>query len=365
MEIVQFGLGNNLGGIETYLRTLWTHIDHERFHFSFINMKGADSIPCFYEEFKKGGCDFYKITPRRVSPKRNKKEMFELFEKHKFDVLHFNSNTLSYMLPVEAAVKNGCKVIVQGHNSETARIIPKTLHVINKKRLQNLDVERIAVSSMAGKWFFGNGDFSVYLNGIDTGKFKFTEENRNSIRREANCTDKLVIGHVGSFLPAKNHKFIIEIFEKTVSLNPNAVLWLIGDGDSSEIQGITKEKGLEDKVVFWGRRTDLEKLYAGMDVFLFPSIFEGFGLVIAEAICEGVPCLVSDCIPNEAKTFSENIFSYSLDKPAEDWAKKLLDAAKHQKNDRSVCHLEIAKAGFSIEEVAKRMERLYESLASM
>ena len=362
MEILQFGLNGNLGGIEIYLKTLWSHMDHTRFHFSFIVSK-SNVPPCFYEEFKAGGCDFYSITPRRVSVRQNRKEVFELFNTHRFDLLHFNSNTLSYILPIEAAVKNGCKVIVHGHNAETARTIPRLLHGVNKRRLRKLDVNRVAVSSAAGKWFFGNDAYSVFLNGIETEKFRFTEKNREESRQEANCTDRLVIGHVGTFMPSKNHAFIIEIFENVIKRNPNAVLWLIGDGNSDGIRRLVNEKGLSDKVVFWGRRTDLPRLYAGMDVFLFPSLFEGFGLVLLEAGCEGVPCLVSDCVPDEARNSANNIFSCSLNESADVWAKKLLKAAACQKKDRTACHSEIAKAGFSIEQEVSKMEKLYKSLA--
>lgn len=363
MEIVQFGLNSNLGGIEVYISTLWKYLDHDCFHFSFIDMTGENDHPYWYEKFKEGGCNFYKVTTRRASARRNRKEIFELFATHKFDVLHFNSNTLSYIFPIEAAVRNGCRVIVHGHNSETARTISRILHSINKKRLRKFDVERIAVSSAAGRWFYGNDDFTVCLNGIETQKFCFTEENRKDSRQEADCADKLVIGHVGSFLPAKNHTFVVDVFEQAVKLNPDAVLWLIGDGDSREIRGIVKEKGLEDKVIFWGRRTDLPRLYAGMDVFLFPSLFEGFGLVIAEAACAGVPCVVSDCIPDEARNIAGCVFSCSLNESAQAWARKLLETAKPQKRDRTACYLDIAKAGFSIEDEAKRMEELYCRLA--
>ncbi len=364
MEILQFGLNTNLGGIEIYLKTLWSHLDHSRYHFSFVYMADTDELPCFYEELKQGGCDFYRVTPRRVSVRRNRKEMSELFATHAFDILHFNSNTLSYIFPIAAAVKNGCGVIVHGHSSATARAIPRVLHTVHRAGLRHMDVVRIAVSSAAGKWFFGNDDFTVFLNGIETEKFRFREEDRNETRREANCTDRLVIGHVGTFIPAKNHKFMIEILERTVRFRPDAVLWLIGDGDSSEIRRLANEKGLSDRVVFWGKRTDLPRLYAGMDVFLFPSLFEGFGLVLLEARCEGLPCLVSDRVPGEAKTFADSIFPYSLDAPAEDWARELLKVAECRKEDRAACRFDIVKAGFSIEEEAKRMEALYERMKS-
>ena len=362
-DVLQFGLGANLGGVEIYIKTLWDYMDHNEYRFHFIDTTEEGKRPCFYEELQRKGCKFYKITPRRISIKRNQEDIDRLFRENHFDFMHFHTNTLSYSYPIESAIKNNCKVIVQSHNSETTGKLTKIMHILHRKKLQRKDVYRIAVSKDAGTWLFGNADFSVYLNGIETEKFRFHEENRAAIRKELNSENNLVIGHVGAFLRAKNHRFVIEIFEKALQLEPRAVLWLVGDGNSSEIKLLAEEKGLTDKVQFLGKRTDLPKLYAGMDAFLFPSLFEGFGLVIAEAVCEGLPCLISDCIPQEA-IISDSVQAYSLNASAESWAKKLLDSAQSFSKDRTVCSREVAEAGFSVQAEVARIEKLYETVLS-
>lgn len=364
IEILQFGLGANRGGIETYLKKIWDHIDHSRFHFNFINMTGEGSQPCFYEELKASGCAFYPVTPRSVSPRKNQEDLRRLFRERHFDILHFNVNTLSYMYPVEAALRADCKVLVHSRSNgliNNSRFT-KLLHEINKRRLGHMDVTRIAVSKMAGEWLFGRTPFRVYPNGIAAEQFAFDPENRKRVREETGCTGKRVIGHVGAFIPAKNHRFMVEAFEELSRHDPDAVLWLIGDGGGrAEIERLVREIGLQEKVLFFGNRKDMPALYAGMDMLWLPSLHEGFPNVILEAQCEGLPCLISDCIPQDALV-ADNTFSFGLDQPLNQWANKIEEALLAQKEKREECWRELEERGFSAKDEVKRIEALYSSI---
>ena len=365
IEVLFFGLSTNRGGIETYLYKIWKHIDHSQFHFNFIDMTGEEATPCYYDELIQDGCLFFKITPRRVSIRKNKEDIKRLFRDNHFNIFHFNVNTLSYLFPIEEAIHNGCKVVVHSHNAGTAanRKLTNLFHRINKTRLSHMDVVRIAVSTMAGNWLFGKSQFKVYMNGVATEEFKFLQENRKRIREELGCNDKVVIANVGAFLPAKNHEFMVEVFEKFLVTQPESVLWFIGDGPGRPaIQQLVQEKGLADKIKFLGVRTDMQQLYAGMDLFWFPSIFEGFGIALLEAECEGVPCLISDCIPQDA-LLADNTFSFSLNATHEDWVEKMIQALASQKKDRTVCYKEMKEKGVSVEAEIERLEKLYRLLA--
>ena len=364
IEVLYFGLSTNRGGIETYLYKIWKYMDHSQFHFNFIDMTGEGSLPCYYDELIHNGCSFFKITPRYVSFKKNKEDIRRLFRDNHFDILHFNVNTLSYLFPVEEALRNGCKVVVHSRNAGAAANGKLTLflHNINKIRLRYMDVCRIAVSSMAGKWLFGNSEFKVYMNGVATEEYIFLEENRKKVREELGCSNKVVIANVGAFLPAKNHVFMVEVFEKFLVTQPESSLWFIGDGSGrSAIQHLVKKKGLTDKILFLGVRKDMQELYAGMDLFWFPSLYEGFGNVLLEAECEGVPCLISDCIPQDA-LIADNTFSFSLKSTHEDWVEKMVQALAAQKKDRTICYKEIEEKGASVGAEINRLEKLYKSL---
>ena len=156
---------------------------------------------------------------------------------------------------------------------------------------------------------------------------------------------------------------MVEVFEAFLNSHPESVLWFIGDGpDRPAIQKMVEEKCLTDKVLFRGVRRDMQELYAGMDLFWFPSLYEGFGNVLLEAECEGVPCLISDCIPQDA-LLMENTFSFSLKETYEKWVEKMAEAIGAQKEDRSICYKEMEEKGASVDAEIKRLEELYKSLA--
>lgn len=367
VEVLQFGLSENRGGIETYLRKIWRYIDKTQYHFSFIDMTGEGRFPCFYDELYATGCSFFKVTPRSVSVRKNREDIRRLFSENHFDIFHFNVNTLSYVYPVEEALRNGCHVIVHSRNAGTApnSFITKWLHSINKVRLKRMDITRIAVSNMAGEWLFGDSHFDVYHNGVITDNFKYSKVNRQMIREDLGCLDKLVIANVGAFLPAKNHMFMVNVFEEFKKTHPNACLWFIGDGPlRKDIESVVRNKGLQSCVLFLGVRKDLEKLYAGMDLFWFPSLYEGFGSVILEAECEGVPCLVSDCIPLDA-LIADNTFSFDINKTTNEWVLKMDEAIKAQKSNREYCYKEIENMGASVKNEITRLEKLYSSRVNM
>lgn len=367
IRVLHYGLSTNKGGIETYLRKLWNNIDRNKYHFSFLDMTGEGNTPCFCDELKQSGCDFYKITPRSVSLTKNKKELEQLFQQQHFDVLHFHVNTLSYVTPVLTALRNGCRVIVHSRSAGSSkRLITRTLHHWNKFRLRKTDITRIGVSVPATEWLFGSDmPSAVYNNGIEISKFKFREADRMNIRKELACENYLVIGNVGAFLPAKNHRFLIDVFAQVCTRRNDAVLWLVGRGPGKpEIEQYVHRKGLSDKVQFLGSREDMPQVYAGMDVFFLPSLFEGFPNAMLEAQCAGLPCLQSDCITEEV-LIADNATNFSLTESADAWADVLLMVTQRKYADRQLGALCLENAGFSVRQEILRIEKLYENVVGL
>lgn len=362
IEVLVFGISINRGGIETYYKKIVDNIDRSRFHFSFIDMTGEGNVPAFYDELKANGCTFYKVCPRRVSASRNKADLEQLFTEHHFDVLHISINTLSYVKPINIAIKHGCSVLVHSRNAGmTINPVTASLHYLNKFLIKFRRVKRIAVSRQAGEWLYGKSKFDVYPNGVDTARFRFSQESRERIRKELGCEDKLVIGNVGAFLPVKNQAFTIGVFEKILTKRPNAVLWLVGEGPTfSSIKELVVEKGLSDKVLFLGKRNDVPDVYCGMDAHLLPSHFEGLPNVIIEAQTSGLPCLLSDTITEQVK-ITDLVEYMSLEKSPVEWTEMILSMLN--KKDRPSAYHEINQKGWSVQKEIERLENLYTRVA--
>ena len=147
---------------------------------------------------------------------------------------------------------------------------------------------------------FGKHKFQIMNNAIDAKKFIYNEEVRKQKRVELGVEDKFVIGHVGRFNLQKNHEFLVKRFADFAKTNEDAILVLIGNGELQEkIKEMAKEYGIETKVKFLGLREDIPQLLQAMDLFLFPSLFEGLPVTLVEAQAAGLPCVISDMITDE------------------------------------------------------------------
>ncbi|MEO0688626.1 MAG: glycosyltransferase family 1 protein, partial [Cyanobacteria bacterium J06649_11] len=161
---------------------------------------------------------------------------------------------------------------------------------------------------------------------------KFTDEiNPQQLRVDNGIpSDAFVIGHVGRFHPQKNHQFIIDIAAEVAKKEPKMRLLLVGEGDlAPDIKKKVMLMGLNDKVIFAGSRSDVPELMMGaMDAFLFPSLYEGLGLVLIEAQAAGLQCILSDTIPEEADVVKPLMQRMSLSQPAYSWAEAILATRK-------------------------------------
>lgn len=373
IHVLHYGLSEHLGGIEANLKKIVDGIDLKRFQFSFIDSTRA--FPCFYDELSHSGCGFYKVTPRRKSVMQNRRDINDLFRLNDIDIFHYHTNTLSYILPVEVALKHGVEVVIHSRSAGMVGSLPtRMLHRINKKRIQRLKsgVTRLAVSQQAARWMFGEGDdCHILRNGIDLSRFFYSKSSRNAIREQLGiCPDTFLLGNVSSFTPAKNHKFIVRVFHQLLRSHPElkVKLCLVGDGvKKDEIISLVKELNISEYVLFLGRNSKVEEVYSALDLFLFPSLFEGFGNVMVEAQATGLVCLISDKIPRETFVDKRLIKVLEVGEGLEDtWCSWISDFCYRggmiEGFDRNGADARVDKAGLSKEKEISYLSNLYSTL---
>ena len=171
----------------------------------------------------------------------------------------------------------------------------------------------------------------------------------------------LVVGHVGNFHTAKNHHFILKVAQELFLRNPNSRLVLVGDGRlRNRVKELAEFGGFADKVVFTGTRSDVPRLLAMMDVFLFPSLYEGLGLAAIEAQAAGLPIVIADSVPKETEVVSDLFVWMSLSQPPELWAEKCLQLGEIRKNEflSDSCR-KIEESSFNIMNNLQELDRIY------
>lgn len=270
----------NGGGVESVVMNYYRNIDRNRIQFHFLCDEDSTDIP--YEEIEKLGGKVIVIPPYQKLFKYQK-ELYRIFKENNYKIIHSHINALS-VFPLRIAKKAGVPIrIAHSHSTSNKKewkknILKMILRPFSKLYANNY----FACTEYAGKWLFGKKvverkELNVINNAIDLKKFEFNENIRGELRKELGIReDVLVIGHVGRFMKQKNHEFLIDVFNELIKKNENSILMLIGQGPLlNEMKQKVRDLNIEDKVKFIGQVTDIEKYYNIMDIFLFPSIYEG------------------------------------------------------------------------------------------
>ncbi len=339
-------------GIETFIMNVYRNIDREKFQFDFLVHNKNEEF--FDNEIEKLGGKIY-----RLSFKDDKnifkyiKDLNIFFKKHKeYKIVHGHMQSMM-PLYLMIAKKNGVKIrIAHSHNGSYEKTIKGFILHLFSRFSKFYSTDNIACSRIAGEYLFGKRQFEVIYNGIEIEKFKFNNTIREKKRKELGISkNMLVLLNVGRFELQKNHNFLIDIFEKFNKIHTNSLLLLAGEGKlEKKIKEKVKEKNLNKKVKFLGVRNDINEIMQASDMFLLPSLYEGFPVVGVEAQYSGLKCMFSSKITNEIKILENSVF---LDiNNINKWVNEL-------ENYETLNREEEIDDKFNIKKIAKDIEKRY------
>ena len=308
----------HFGGSQAFVMNLYNNINRDKIQFDFIVHK-EERKDLYYQVERFGGRIF-------VCPKYTGKNHFayckwwnEFFINHpEYHVIHGHVRSTAAIY-LKIAKKYGLIAIAHSHSTSNGSGVCAIVKKMMQFPIRYTADYFFACSNKAGKWLYGkkilaNPNYRVILNGIDVDKFSFNQNIRENIRKRLGINEnEIVIGHVGRFTKPKNHKFLIDIYAEYHKINAASKLLMIGNGELyAAIQKQCKELDILDNVIMLGECFDTENYYQAMDVFIFPSLWEGLGIALIEAQANGLPCLVSDNIPQEA-ILTNNVKIIKLD----------------------------------------------------
>lgn len=330
IRVLQVFARMDRGGAETMIMNVYRHIDRSKVQFDFI-VHTEDH--CDYdEEIKKlGGKIFYIHRYTGKNHFQYKNEWKTFFKNHpEYHIIHGHVRSTAAIY-LKIANQFGLVTIAHSHSTSSGKGIAAVVKNIMQFPIRYEADYLFACSKKAGEWLYGKKapqkeNFFVIKNGIEVEKYQFNPITRQRAREEFGIKDsQLVVGHVGNFTYPKNHEFLVDIFNEIHQEKPNSVLLLVGDGELKEkIEQKVAEYKLQDSVIFTGVRDDVPDLMQAMDVFVFPSHFEGFGIALIEAQMSGLLCYASsEGVPYETRI--TNLVDYiSLKDNAFIWADNIL-----------------------------------------
>lgn len=354
------------GGIESFLCNVLTHMDTQSIQVDIVTAELVESV--FTEALRRHGVRFVALSGKQQRLWRNHQLFRRLLEAEAYQVVHlhiFHGLSLYYAwLSKQAGVPLR---IAHSHNTALRRSRTRPLKMLVHRAAKVLYTSSAtdlwACSRAAAEFLFSKGQlaergFQFIPNGIDIDRFRFDGTARERARKALGLHGKLVIGSVGRLCYQKNQAFLLDAFAEVICRKPESCLLLVGEGEAErDLRQRAELLGISSGVIFYGTSAHVAELLCAMDVFAFPSRFEGLGIAAVEAQAAGLPVLCSEHVPSEARV-TPQLHMLPLSAGARLWAEKLLELGAAQ-IDRMEGSGAVRSAGFDIADVSAEISASY------
>ena len=347
-------------GIAAVVYNFYKYINKDVVHFDVALT--TDSFGGYGIALQKLGVKFYRLPLKSNGIHKYMQKLETLLKKEHFDAIHVHENETSFVA-LFVAKKMGipCRIAHAHTASPYESFKGEIKRVIGGYLNTYFSTEIIACGELSGQRIFGKHNMKhekayVLKNAVETDRFSYNPLVRQQVRTELKVENKVVLGMVGRIAPEKNTLYGVEVFEEIQKKCENALLMIVGDGPCErELLQVIQNKKLLKSVVFLGRREDVERFYQAFDVFLMPSLYEGFPVSAVEAMSSGLPLLLSNTVTRELE-FGSAVNYLSLN----DKMKWVNCAMKYQNDElRSIRQNEVKANGLEIKDVAKKLEAIY------
>lgn len=357
----------NRGGVETWLMNVLRRIDKQAINFSFL--VGTSEPGDFDQEIRDLGCCMHLCEGHRDIAKYYRK-LSELFHREQCDVIHSHVHAFSGVVLGVAKHAGIRERIAHSHSdarasAENNLAIRQGYRSMMRLAIRRYKTKGLAASAPAAEDLFGrtwrtDPTIETHYCGINVDEF--SEKVETAAMRVALRIpqDALVIGHVGNFVPAKNHSFLVRIAHCVMQRNERVWLLLVGDGAlRSQTELVAGSLGIMDRTVFAGKRSDVPKVLSAMDVFVMPSKWEGLPLAAIEAQAAGLPCVLSTTITREVALEGSHVRFVDPNETVARWADVILRSPAPLNRERNTRALSLVLRRVDVQNSVDRLAQIY------
>ena len=349
-----------IGGAEKIVRDIGLYSDPSEFEVHFIVF--GDRIGDYEQELSDHGCRIFHWPEPAQSYRRYVSRLVQQMKQVPYSAVHAHTMFNAGWVMLAAKLAGVPVRIAHAHSSlATGKSFRKSIYeVLMRKLILTCSTDLVACGEAAGLRLYGKKAFMarghVIPNGIDTRAFAYSASARERLRSQLGLQDSFVIGHVGHLAEVKNQSFLIRLMPSVLKMQPSAKLLMLGEGDDRPmLESLIEELGLKERVIMTGNVRNVPDYLSAMDVFAFPSLFEGMPLSIVEVQANGLPCVLSSGVPKDVY-LSDLITPLSLNDP-EQWAEKICFA---RRNKPEQYHELLKHSGFDSKEILQMFYELYE-----
>ena len=316
-------------GIGTVIMNYCKALDKEKYDLTIL--AGQPISEKYEKECLENDIHLVALPSRHGNPKGHYIALWKALRAGHYDIVHDHGS--SSMMAIEltiaklAGVKNR---IAHSHNSNCPNM---KVHKLLNPYFRTVYTKALACGQLAGNWLFGENNFEVLPNGFHTGDFAFSEKERAVVRTKLGVENQLLIGHIGRINEQKNQEYLLDIFKEVAAIRDDAILLIVGTGpDEEKIKSRVKEHPYRNRIILYGETDNPTALYSAMDIFVFPSRYEGLPVVLLEAQISGLPCVVSDKVTREVDLGDINW--QSIDDDPKQWAKAVVENRRQSNQER-------------------------------
>lgn len=351
-----------IGGAEKVAYQIGLYRDRTEYRTDYVVF--GDEVGEYEQELLDSGCLIFHVPSPGNSYRQFVHNIRSLIRDHHYDVVHCHTMFSSGWV-LHVAKREGVPVrIAHSHTIRSKKNMGfvKEIYQSLMRQLIRMDATDFAACGKdAGSWLYGKRFFEKHgvliLNGINVKEFRYSPECRTKIRESLHIgNDTLVIGHAGHMFAVKNQIFLIRLMPEILKEREDTVLLLLGDGEDREmLKEEVKTLGIEDHVVMTGNVSNVNEFLSAMDVFAFPSLYEGMPLSMIEVQSNGLPCIISERVPDDV--FLTDLLIRTDLNERDVWRQRLLNTGR---NNPDYYNGYMMESGFDSSAMLKKVYSLYE-----
>ncbi len=361
MRVLEIAASLKIGGAEKIARDIGYYSNSDFCQIDYVVF--GDKIGEYEKELQEKGCNVYHLPQPSSSYINYLKELYRLIKRNGYQAVHahtmFNSGwaiLIAKICRVPIRISHSHSVDDRPDKNHIQRLYEKVMQLI----IVSFSTHYVGCGVKAGEILFGKNLYHkkgvTVLNGIDTKKFAYSETNREEIRKKLEITNNFVIGHVGHLADVKNQSFLINLMPKILKKNKNATLLLLGEGeDRQKLEKQIIDLDLSQNIIMTGNVTDVYKYLSAMDAFVFPSLYEGMPLSVIEVQTNGLPCVMSDSVPQDV-VLTDLIRRLSLKASEDVWVEAICDSKRCTPH---IYEEKIRNLGLDSEKMVNKISNLY------
>ena len=350
-----------IGGAEKVARDIALHAPQGNYEIHYLVF--GDAVGAYEAQVEQKGC---KVFHWDIPSANYAKFFFGLLrhmKRERYDAVHAHNMFNCGFSMLAAAMAGVPTRIAHAHSAMT--VFPGSIGRVYESVMRFLickcSTDLVACGIAAGKRLFGEKTFAkrgnLILNGIDVQAFAYSEQSRNALRLRKGIQNCFVIGHTGHLAKVKNQSFLLDLMPEILKERPDSILLLLGEGeDRPMLEQKIKNANLCDHVIMTGNVQEVSDYLSAMDVFVFPSLYEGLPLSVLEVQANGLPCVISDSVPSDV-FLTDLIHPMSLNRAKEEWTEKIL---LMKRTEPIAYQKQLTDSDYSADRAMEKIYRIYD-----